>query len=81
MAKLKKSKSKARARVSRPKKRGKYAIIEDKIEDTESLDFLRWHPRRVAEHLIAAGRLRLLKREFYDFPAYCRFPYNSYEDK
>lgn len=59
----------------------KYDKIEDKMEKCKSMDFLNWPPRRVTEHLIAAGRMRLMDGKLYDFPGYVRFPYELYIGK
>lgn len=75
-----KAKTTTRKRVARAVKRSKHEMIEQKISDTESLDYSRWSPRRATEHIIAAGRVRLLEQKLYDFPAYCRFPYNKHEN-
>lgn len=64
-----------------PRRLTKWEIIERKIEEAHAMDFSRWTPKRVAEHLIAAGRQRVLSKTLYLFPGYCRFPYNLYEDK
>lgn len=59
----------------------KYEKIERKIQDAEGVNFSRWTPKRVAEHLIAASRQCLREGTLYEFPGYCEFPYNLYENK
>lgn len=62
------------------KYRGKYEQVVRKIEESAAISFSRWNIKVVARHLIRAGRMRLVQRELYDFPGYCRFPYSLYDN-
>lgn len=59
----------------------KWENVERKLRDAEGVNLDRWTPKRVAEHLISAGRQWLVHQTLYEFPGYCRFPYNLYENK
>lgn len=59
----------------------KYDIVERKVRENHEVDYSNWPARRVAEHLIAAGRRRVHNEPPYEFPGYCRFPYNNYAAK
>lgn len=61
--------------------RKEFEIIERKICDAQQLNLSRFHPRQAAEHFIPAGRMWKIDRELYEFYAYCRFPYNVYENQ
>lgn len=75
------AKANTRNRGARTIRRGRFETIERKIEDSKSMDYSNWRARRVMGNIIAAGRMRLFGQKPFAFPAYCRFPYNSYEDK
>lgn len=79
MARAKATKRKYHRR--RPTKRGKYEKIARKVEEADPLSFSRWTARQVIAHLICAGRMRLVARELYEFPGYCRFPNHVFEQK
>lgn len=54
--------------------------IRAKMAIARQMDFSRWTPRRVAEHLIAAGKRRYHNQPRYDFPGYFKFPYYIYKN-
>lgn len=53
-------------------------VILAKMERARQMDFSRWTPRQVAEHLIAAGKRYNFQQSRYEFPGYYRFPLYIY---
>lgn len=51
------------------------------MDVARNMDFSNWTPRRVAEHLIAAGKRRQFKQPRYDFPGYYHFPYHIWANR